>query len=214
MIEYGLITIVSYLIGAIPFGFVLVKVLRGVDLREVGSGNLGATNAGRLLGAKWFAGVFLFDFLKGFVPAFVFGHYSREWFNAPATIGLLYGFAAMAGHIWPVYLRFKGGKGVATAAGTVTGIAPAATGIAALAFLLAFLPFRIVSLASISAAISLPIAFVILEGRDAFGPTLLALVAMALIIVLKHRSNIRRMIRGEEPRAGRLSTKGKSDDEE
>jgi glycerol-3-phosphate acyltransferase PlsY len=207
VIEYGLVTLVSYLIGAIPFGFVLVKLLRGVDLREVGSGNLGATNAGRLLGMKWFAVVFLFDYLKGFVPAFVFGHLAGKWYDAPEWIGMLYGFAAMAGHIWPVYLRFRGGKGVATAAGAVTGIAPAATGIAAGVFLLVFLPLRFVSLASISAAVSLPIAFAVLEGRNAFGVTLCALSAMALIIVLKHRSNLRRLVRGEEPRAGRRPKK-------
>jgi acyl phosphate:glycerol-3-phosphate acyltransferase len=207
VIVYGLVTLLSYLIGAIPFGYVLVKLLRGVDLREVGSGNLGATNAGRLLGAKWFAVVFLFDFLKGFVPAFVFGRLAREHLGAPELIGLLYGFAAMSGHIWPVYLKFRGGKGVATAAGTVTGIAPLATGIAAVVFIGVFVIWRIVSLASISAAVALPIAHGALSGKDAFGPTLLALTAMALIIVLKHRSNIRRLCRGEEPRAVRLKEK-------
>ncbi len=214
MIAYGLITIASYLIGAIPFGYVLGKVLRGVDLREVGSGNLGATNAGRLLGAKWFAVVFIFDFLKGFMPAFVFGHFAGKWFDAPETIGRLYGFAAMSGHIWPVYLRFKGGKGVATAAGAVTGIAPAATGIGALVFLAVFLPLRIVSLASMCAVATLPLAHVALHGKEAFGATLLALVAMALIIVFKHRSNIGRLIRGEEPKAVRPSKKENSADEE
>jgi glycerol-3-phosphate acyltransferase PlsY len=217
VIEYGLVTLASYLLGAIPFGYVLVRLLRGVDLREVGSGNLGATNAGRLLGAKWFAVVFVFDFLKGFVPAFVFGRLAVRWFDAPETIGLLYGFAAMAGHIWPVYLGFRGGKGVATAAGAVTGIAPAPTGIAALVFLLVFLPFRIVSLSSISAAVALPIAYValtVLTGKPVLGATLYALVAMALIIVIKHRSNIRRLLRGEEPRAVRLSRKEGSGDDQ
>lgn len=201
MIVYGLLTLGSYLLGAVPFGFLLVRWLRGVDLRTVGSGNLGATNAARILGTSWFAVVFLFDFLKGFVPAFVVGGLAHRHLDAPETIGLLYGFAAMVGHIWPVYLKFRGGKGVATAAGAVMGIAPPAAGVAAAVFAVVFFSWRYVSLGSIAAAVSLPAAHAVIEGKDAVGPILGALVAIAALVVFKHRSNIGRLLRGVEPKA-------------
>jgi glycerol-3-phosphate acyltransferase PlsY len=203
VIVYGLFPLLSYLLGALPFGFLLVKVLRGVDLRTVGSGNLGATNAARVLGAGWFAVVFLLDFLKGFVPAYLLARWAAHSFDAPAEIGLLYGAAAVVGHIFPVYLGFRGGKGVATAGGMVTGVAPAAAGVAALAFFAVFLPFRYVSLGSISAAVALPVAYLLLEGGPVLRATPLVLLALALLVVVKHRTNIRRLLAGTEPKARR-----------
>jgi glycerol-3-phosphate acyltransferase PlsY len=202
----ALLALASYLIGAIPFGYLLVRMLRGVDVRTVGSKTLGATNVARYLGAKWFAVVFVFDFGKGFVPAFVLGGLAHQHFAAPPEIGILYGLLAMCGHIWPVYLGFKGGKGVATAAGTVTGIAPTETGIAAIVFLILLLAFRYVSLGSICAAISLPISYFALRGPDGFDLTLLVLVAMCVLVVFKHRTNISRLLAGTENRVGRRKT--------
>lgn len=206
MIYVLLLALASYLIGAIPFGYLLVRVLRGIDIRTVGSGSLGATNVSRVLGGRWFAVTFVLDFAKGFVPAFVLGGLAARSFDAPPEIGIVYGILAMAGHIWPVYLSFKGGKGVATAAGAVTGIAPAATGLAAIAFLVVFLAFRYVSLGSVCAAIALPIAYLLLGvvgERDPVDLTLGALALMSALIVWKHRANLRRLLAGTESRAGR-----------
>lgn len=206
MIYVLLLALASYLIGAIPFGYLLVRFRKGIDIRTVGSGSLGATNVSRVLGGRWFAVTFALDFAKGFVPAFVLGRLAVRVFDAPAEIGILYGILAMAGHIWPVYLGFKGGKGVATAAGAVTGIAPAATGLAAIVFLAVFLAYRYVSLGSICAAVALPVAYValgVLGGTDPVDSKLAALVVMSALIVVKHRSNLKRLLAGTESRAGR-----------
>jgi len=200
VIETILLGVASYLIGSIPFGYVLVYLLRGIDVRTVGSKSLGATNVARALGTPWFAVVFSLDFAKGFVPAFVLGGIAERSFGASPEVGIAYGVAAMAGHIWPVYLRFRGGKGVATAAGAVTGITPAATGVAALVFLVTLLLGRMVGLGSMVASVALPIAYVLLEGRDASAVTVGALVLMAALVVFKHRTNIARIAKGEEPK--------------
>ena len=207
MIVYGLLPVLSYLVGAIPIGFLLVRGLKGVDLRKIGSGNLGATNAARALGARWFFPIFALDFLKGFGPSFGLGWLATAHFSGPDESGLLYGIAAIAGHVWPVYLRFKGGKGVATATGAVAGIAPAATGIAFLAFLAVFAAFRYVSLGSITAAVVLPAAYFLFRRGQGADVTLLALVAIAALVVVKHRSNIRRLLAGTEPRVTRKSAR-------
>ncbi len=199
---YGLLPLVSYLLGAVPTGFLIVRALRGVDLRTVGSGNLGATNAARVLGARWFAVIFTLDFLKGLVPALLFGLLAQRALGAPHEVRLLYGAAAIAGHVWPVYLRFRGGKGVATAAGAVTGIAPPAAGIAFVVFLLVFLPTRYVSLGSICAAVALPAASALLPGGG-LDTTFFLLAAIAALVVVKHRANIGRLLRGTETRAVR-----------
>lgn len=195
-----LLGVASYLIGSIPFGYVLVYMLRGIDVRTVGSRNLGATNVARALGTPWFAVVFAFDFAKGFVPAFVLGGVAVRSFDAPPEIAVAYGVAAMAGHIWPVYLRFKGGKGVATAAGAVTGIAPVTLGIAAVVFVIALFAGRMVSLGSIVATASLPVSYLVLEGKDASPVVTVAFAFMFLLVLWKHRANIGRIVRGEEPK--------------
>jgi glycerol-3-phosphate acyltransferase PlsY len=173
-------------------------------VRTVGSGNLGATNVGRLLGPRWFAVCFLLDFAKGFVPAFVLGRIGVARYGTAPEISLLYGFAAVAGHVWPVYLGFRGGKGVATASGAVVGLVPKAAGVAALGFLVVLLIWRFVSLGSIVAAVLLPLAYLLIE-RPGMRPdfTFWALCAIALLVVAKHRSNVRRIVAGTEHRVGR-----------
>jgi glycerol-3-phosphate acyltransferase PlsY len=187
--------VASYFLGAIANGLVLAR-LKGIDLRHTGSGNIGATNVYRCVGKGWGIAAFVLDALKGFVPTFVF---PRLMDNAPGWLGLACGVAAVSGHNWPVWLRFKGGKGVSTSAGMLLGIAPAAVGIGFAVFAVAVAVTRYVSVGSILAAIAVPAAYVTLYGTD---NRLLtgALVVMGLLVILKHRANIRRLLNGTEPR--------------
>lgn len=185
----------AYLLGAIPFGLLLAK-LKGVDLQKVGSGNIGATNVYRCVGKRWGIAAFVLDAIKGFVPAFVF---PMTVSSAPAWLGLACGVAAVAGHNWPVWLKFKGGKGVSTSAGMLLGIAPAAVGIGFAVFAITVLLTRYVSLGSILAAIAVPSAFLAMDRTENH---LLAgaLVVMGLLTIFKHRANIRRLLAGTEPK--------------
>lgn len=189
-------TVTAYLLGAVPASYLAGRA-RGIDLRQHGSGNLGATNTFRVLGARIAAPVMLFDLLKGWFPLWCFPRWdgSAEWRWA-----LAYGGAAILGHVFPVYTRFHGGKGVATAAGVFLGLAPAAVAIAFAVWLGAFWGGRMVSLASIAAALGLVASLLLLpnpvEAR-VLG------VAVALFVIFGHRSNLGRIARGEEHRFGR-----------
>jgi len=184
----------AYLLGTIPNGLLLAR-LKGIDLQQMGSGNIGATNVFRCVGKGWGIVAFLLDAMKGFVPAFVF---PRLMESAPLWLGLACGVAAVAGHNWPVWLKFKGGKGVSTSAGMLLGIAPVAFGIGVAAFALTLLTTRWVSLSSIVAAIVVPAAYIAMEGID---NRLLAgaLVVMGVLVIFKHRANIGRLLKGTEP---------------
>ena len=208
--------IAAYLIGGIPFGL-LLGFMRGVDIRTQGSGNIGATNAGRVLGMRYFWYAFVLDFLKGFAPVLVVDLIVRHW-NGPVWLPLVTAAAAICGHVFPCYLRFKGGKGVATTFGVVMGVWPVLTlsGLgAALVFLLVFLVYRIISLSSLVGVIAFMILIPII-GHD-IGPVdgllypqpwnkLMPLIItgclIGLLIIIKHRSNIRRLLNGTEPRMG------------
>ena len=191
----SLLIFASYLLGAIPNGLLIAR-LKGVDLQKVGSGNIGATNVFRCVGKGWGVLAFVLDAVKGFVPAFFF---PRLLETAPPWLGLACGVAAVAGHNWPVWLKFKGGKGVSTSAGMLLGIAPAAVGIGFATFALAVAVTRIVSLGSILAAVAVPAAYLAMNGTD--NPLLAgALVAMGLLVIVKHRANVRRLLAGTEPR--------------
>ena len=195
----SLLVLAAYLLGAIPNGLLIAR-LKGVDLQRVGSGNIGATNVYRCVGKGWGMLAFALDAVKGFVPAFVF---PRLVAGAPEWFGLACGVAAVAGHNWPVWLNFKGGKGVSTSAGMLLGIAPAAVGVGFLVFAATVALTRFVSLGSILAAVAVPAAYISMTGganRLLAG----ALVVMGLLVVVKHRANIRRLLAGTEPRiAGR-----------
>ncbi len=191
----SLLVLAAYLLGAIPNGLLIAR-LKGIDLQKVGSGNIGATNVFRCVGKGWGIAAFVLDAVKGFVPAFCFPMLLAE---APDWLGLACGLAAVAGHNWPVWLKFKGGKGVSTSAGMLLGIAPAAAGIGFAVFALAVALTRFVSLGSILAAIAVPAAYLAMHGTD--NPPLAgALVLMGALVVVKHRSNIRRLLAGTEPR--------------
>ena len=191
----SLLMAAAYLMGSIPCGLLIAR-LKGVDLQKVGSGNIGATNVYRCVGKAWGVAAFVLDAVKGFVPAFVF---PRLMESAPPWMGLACGIAAVAGHNWPVWLKFKGGKGVSTSAGMLLGIAPAAVGIGFAVFAATVLITRFVSLGSILAAIAVPAAYIGLHGAE---NRLLAgaLIVMGLLVVVKHRANIGRLLKGAEPR--------------
>lgn len=189
--------VLSYLMGATPASYWMGKAVHGVDLREHGSGNLGATNAFRVLGWRSALPVMVVDVAKGYVPAALFAGLA----GAPSGWALAYGGAAILGHMYSVWVGFRGGKGVATSAGAFLALAPAATAGAAVVWLVLLLWRRYVSLASIGAALSLPL-FVALTA-PARGRGLLAFtVALAAFVVWAHRSNIGRLRRGEEHRIG------------
>ncbi|NNM89085.1 MAG: glycerol-3-phosphate 1-O-acyltransferase PlsY [Phycisphaerae bacterium] len=207
--------VVAYLLGAIPFGL-LLGLAQGVDIRKHGSGNIGATNAGRVLGLRYFFYAFALDFLKGLLPVLGSDLLTQRW-HATIYLPLLTAGAAVGGHLFPIYLRFHGGKGVATSFGAVLGIWPVFTlaGIVAgLVFLLVFLTWRIISVASLAATVVF-MFMVPFFGRIApefshlFGmthwpqlwPLLAASWLLGIILVVKHRSNIRRLLAGTEPRA-------------
>ncbi|QOV87686.1 glycerol-3-phosphate 1-O-acyltransferase PlsY [Humisphaera borealis] len=205
---------VAYLVGSVPFGLIVGK-MRGIDVRTAGSGNIGATNVGRLLGAKYFALVFVLDMLKGLGPMVAAGGVLGFVANDSLTylLWLAVGFTAILGHMFSVFLKFKGGKGVATSAGVVLGLfpyftLPAATALAIWGAL--FGRTKIVSLASIAAAIAFPLVylgFAIAGDWHPFGeqlPLLLFSLLMAAMIVLRHRTNISRLRAGTEHRFGKI----------
>lgn len=199
----ALALLASYLLGAVPFGWVLVRLLKGTDLRTIGSGNIGATNAMRALGRPLGVLCFFLDFGKGYVPVL--------WFAALATsdpetlplLRVLCGAAAVCGHVWPVYLRFRGGKAVATGSGGIVAIDPMVFVIAGLAWLVVLVTTRYVGLASMVMAVAWPVAAWARAGTRPHGSELvLGTGALAVLILWRHRANIRRMLDGTESRAG------------
>ncbi|MHC5036711.1 MAG: glycerol-3-phosphate 1-O-acyltransferase PlsY [Planctomycetota bacterium] len=194
----------GYLVGSIPFGFLVGKIFFGVDIREHGSKNLGATNAARVLGKGrkgstlvFFLVVFFLDAGKGFGPAFLAERLVGPLYGAPA--GLFSAAAAVAGHMASIYLKFRGGKGVAVSAGALSALVPWPLCVAAGVWIAAVAATRYISLGSLLAAGALPTA-VILWGYD---PVLIgACVALGIVVVVKHRSNIVRLVRGTEHRVG------------
>ncbi len=188
----------AYLVGAIPFGWLIAR-LRGVDIRRVGSGNIGATNVFRSIGKGWGILTFFCDALKGFLPAYFFPALAARFSPENISIaGLAIACAglAVAGHNWPIYLKFKGGKGVATSAGALLALAPAAIGAGLLTWLLVFLATRYVSVASIAAVGAAAGAGWFLAAW----PTALLLTVLGAVIIWRHKSNIQRLRAGTENR--------------
>jgi glycerol-3-phosphate acyltransferase PlsY len=205
----------AYVLGSVPFGLI-VGLAKGIDPRTAGSGNIGATNVGRLLGGKFFGIVFTLDMLKSFVPMMVCSFIVRRAPQEPDWhiyfLWLLVGFAAVIGHMFSIFLKFKGGKGVATSAGLILGLYPHYT-IPALCsigtWLLIFKIWQIVSLASIVGTMTFPLFYVLFAlwwRQPLFTdhlPLLVFAVVTASLIVFRHRSNIRRLREGTEPRFGK-----------
>ena len=195
----------SYLLGAVPFGWVMARLIRGVDLRTVGSGNIGATNAMRVLGRPLGVLAFLLDFGKGWVPAALFATwFARGGGESRATLAVLCGAAAVCGHVWPVYLRFRGGKAVATGCGAIAAIDPVVFLAGGLAWLATLVFSRYVSLASIAMGLAFPLCAWARLSAGRGGAALVAGTAvLTLLILWRHRANLERILSGTEPKAGR-----------
>jgi acyl phosphate:glycerol-3-phosphate acyltransferase len=190
--------VASYLLGAIPASYLAGRLFRGIDLREHGSKNLGATNLYRVLGWRFAIPVGLFDMAKGAVPVLLFAPRVSD----SQLFALACGLAAVVGHVFSVFVRFRGGKGVATAAGVMLGLTPAALGVAALVWTILVYLTGYVSVGSIAAAAVFPVAVFLLEQPDR--PELLWIdAAVAVGIIWLHRANIRRLVNGTENRFGR-----------
>ena len=192
-----LLALAAYSAGSIPSAYWIGKVFYGKDLREHGSSNLGATNALRVLGWRAAVPVVLVDVFKGFASAWWFplldGH-------AGAWPTVLYGGAAVVGHVFSLWVRFRGGKGVATAAGALVAISPMAVAVGVLAWLAALIALRTVSVASMVAALAVGLAGLVIPGTDTTAQIFLG--SIAVFVVWAHRSNIRRLIAGTESRIG------------
>ena len=188
----------AYLLGSIPTSYIASKWIAGIDLRQEGSNNLGATNVYRVLGWRYAVPVGLFDVAKGMGPVLAAQTRLPEaWM--PVSLGVL----AVVGHVFSVFMRFKGGKGVATAAGVVLGLAPTALAVSVGVWVLAITVSGYVSLASMLGAVTFPV-WVMLFDRDVY--TFWVGIAIASFIVFTHRVNVRRLINGTEHRFGRRGT--------
>ncbi len=181
-----------YLVGSIPFGFIVAKA-RGVDIFTSGSGNIGATNVGRVLGRRLGILVFVLDFLKGAVPVGMLAY----WRGGVDWIVVLAGLAAVLGHVFPLYLRFRGGKGVAVASGVVCVLMPEATIAAVIAFAATILACRMMSLASVVAAIAL-VGTRLSMTSDVADPSTILAIIVAVLVIVRHRTNIGRIRDGSE----------------
>jgi glycerol-3-phosphate acyltransferase PlsY len=199
----AVVVLVGYLIGSVPAGY-LAGCIGGIDIRKVGSGNIGATNVLRILGKRYGYPVFLFDFLKGVAAVemsiLIFDSYhpaaSRELY------GILGGVSSVIGHSYPVWLNFKGGKGVATTAGVVFALIHFAALVMCVVWVAAFQASRYVSVASIAAAIALPVTVgALLYFEQLNKPVLLYFsIWLAAVVIVRHRSNVSRLLKGTEPR--------------
>jgi glycerol-3-phosphate acyltransferase PlsY len=196
----------AYLYGSVPFGYLLARWLRGVDIRTIGSGNIGATNAARALGFRFFPLIFLLDVSKGLLPTLAaLELVGARGPYAPHPLVVATGVAAILGHVFPLYLGFKGGKAVATSAGFFVVVAPWSLAAAAGVWALLFALWRYVSLASIAAAVALPLD-VCLTRPDPFGSGIFlsaTAILAGLLVIYLHRANIRRLLAGKESRVGK-----------
>ena len=204
---YIVVAVIAYFLGSIPFGYLLVWIFRGEDIRQTGSGNIGATNVVRS-GAKGLGiTTLILDALKGALAVFLAGLLANrklcdgeEFCTAALRLMATAALAAVLGHVFPVWLRFKGGKGVATALGVFCVLFPKAILLALAIFILVVVVTRFVSLGSILGAVAFPVAAYFLQNADFL--SLLLASAVSLIVVLKHYQNIRRLLTGTENRFG------------
>lgn len=190
-----LFAIAAYVIGSIPFGKIIAGSVARIDITQRGSGNIGATNVARELGMKWGGITLVLDVLKGLAPVLIFSLYvsrtGAPYETALAAIGL----CALLGHMFPVFLKFRGGKGVATALGVYLAISPLSCLCGLVLFVLIVIKWDFISLGSVISSGAMPL-FLILFGKPQ--PVIIASLIMALLICYKHKENIQRLIKGEE----------------
>ena len=201
------IAVGSYLFGSIPSGYLAGRCC-DVDLRTQGSGNIGATNACRVLGKRWGYAVFLVDFLKGVIPVILANqwsvHHGVHPISAPGAVAAL---CTLLGHSFSVWLKFKGGKGIASSAGVIVGLFPTTFLFVIGIWLLTFTITRVVSIASMAASVTLPVAVLILYFlHKADLLSLLVSIVMCALALWRHRANIKRLTTGTEPRFGKNKT--------
>ena len=195
---YNLLLVLAYLLGSIPFGLLLAKLFGGSDLRKSGSGNIGATNVARVVGPAAGILTLLLDAAKGALAVWLVGRLSGQ----SATLIMLAGVVALLGHCFPVWLKFKGGKGVATALGVFLMLAPLAALGAALFFLLVVLLWRYVSLGSVSAAAAMPLLVYFLWAPGHAPPlvVIFGTLFVSALVIFKHHANLQRLVDGTEPK--------------
>lgn len=201
----ALALLISYFVGSIPFGWIIARFVAGIDIRQAGSGNIGATNVARVIGGRWGIAVLVLDVFKGLLPVLLLPRaFLAEGHPALGHGAVACGLATILGHNFPCWLGFRGGKGVATSLGVIAVLGPEATMAAALTFLAVFGIWRIVSLGSILAATAFGICQMVVMGREAFSAANWSLAVFSLVgpllIVIRHRTNIVRLWRGEEPK--------------
>jgi len=190
---------VGYLVGSIPFAFLLSRQ-RGIDLRRAGSGNVGASNVLRTTGARAAVLAMVLDGAKGSIAVLI-----AQLLSAGPVAAVIAAFASVIGHVYPIWLRFRGGKGVATAAGAFAVLAPEALGIAASVFAVAVFATRFISVGSIAGALTLAL---VATFSDAPGIVALGATASALMIIYRHRENLARLVAGTERRIGQRVVDG------
>jgi glycerol-3-phosphate acyltransferase PlsY len=191
-LEWAILWAGAYLLGSIPFGLLLGRALGGVDVRAAGSGNIGATNVARTAGKAAGGLVLALDAVKGAAPISI----GQNGLEAPISVVVVAGLFAVLGHVFPVWLRFRGGKGVATALGVFLALSPLATSSAIAVFALIFALRRVVSLGSLIASVALVPLVAGLDGRR---EVLALAVLVAGLVVARHRGNIRRLLSRQEP---------------
>jgi len=205
--QYVLMIAVGYLIGSIPFGWIVGKMMRGIDVRDYGSGATGATNVLRTLGMRPFLLVLVADALKGYLPVIATWYIAEPHVGSEAAHGLQVaaGGAAIVGHDWPLYIGWRGGKGVATSYGALAGLLfPLSLGLVVLAILIV-LTFRYMSLMSVT---TIPVGSAILVGLAFTDQVPLAYAVFGLLatllVLFRHRDNIQRLLAGKEPKMGQV----------
>ncbi|HLF14821.1 MAG TPA: glycerol-3-phosphate 1-O-acyltransferase PlsY [Bacteroidota bacterium] len=222
MISLGLIVLLSYIVGSIPTSIIVSRLTHGIDIRNHGSGNAGGTNVARVLG--WRAGVLviLIDILKGYaatqvIPNLMYGPIpfeNRTPFDDITVIQIIAGCAAIMGHIWTAFSGFRGGKGIATAGGVLVSLATIEMLVALGVFIVVFIVSRYVSLGSLSAALSLPLAMLLRHNifhaeLQGYNTLIFFTIGISLLLVYTHRENIRRLMAGTENRLTAQSLLGK-----
>lgn len=195
--EKGLFLLGCYLLGSIPTGYLVTRALLGIDIREEGSHNVGATNVFRVVGIRAGTLTLAVDFVKGYLPIVL----AKKFFPQDSLLVILAGLSAIIGHMWPVFLLFRGGKGVATGAGVFLALLPIPTAISIGVFLIVVAAWRKISLGSILAALSLPLVTWLMHEPL---PLIIFSAIIGLLIVARHTSNIRRLMRGEESTVSNL----------